>query len=348
MKKLLFYCLVLLTVFGCEKKTDYDPVPAPSNYSNAVWVVNQGMFQAGDASLTYYNKVSHTATTDIFSQVNGRPLGDVFQSMSLINGQYYLLVNNSNKIEICDTTTFKNTAEITNVPSPRYMLPVSATKAYISALSFSGGAVSVFDLTQNKITGTIPVNLWTEEMLVANNQVFTTQVFANKVDVIDYTQDKVIDSIPLSGYEPQWIVLDKNNKIWVLCNDEDTLRHIPTLHTIDPVTHKVLNNFSFSPDSTAPRPSALTINATGDTLYFICGGVMKMGINQTSLPSSPFIPKNGRNLFGLGVDPANGNIYASDAIDYIQAGEVYRYSRNGTQIDMFKAGTIPGGFCFPR
>ena len=349
MKAHFYFAFILLVFVAYSCKKDNPATPsAPSAYSNAVFVVNQGNYDAGNATLTYYNKNTHAAITDIFSTVNNRPLGDVFQSMSMINGHYYLLVNNSNKIEVCDTATLKNTTEITNVPSPRYILQVSATKAYVSNLSFFGGSISIFDLTQNKISGSIPVNRWTEQMVVANNQVFTTQVFANKIDVIDYTQDKVIDSIPLQGFEPQWMVLDKNNKIWALCNDQDTLRHIPTLHIIDPTTHKVLNNFTFSTDSTAPRPSGLTINASGDTLYFLCNGVNKMGINQTSLPPSPFIPARGRLLYALGIDPSNGNIYASDAIDYIQMGVVYRYTNYGAQLDMFHAGIIPGGFCFGK
>jgi len=346
MKISFYFPLILFVAFSCKKDNPATP-STPSAYSNGVFVVNQGNYDAGNATLTFYNKTSHAATNDVFSLVNNnRPLGDVFQSMSLINGSYYLVVNNSGKIEVCDSTTMKNTIEVIGFTSPRYMLPLSSTKAYVSDLW--AGAITIFDLSQNKITGHISINRWTEQMLVANNQVFTTQVFVNKVDVIDYTQDKVIDSISLPGYEPQWIVLDKNNKIWVLCNDEDTISHTPTLHKIDPMTHTVLNTFTFQVGANAARPSCLTINTTGDTLYFLCGGIMKMSINQTSLPSSAFIPQSGRLLFGLGIDPSNGNIYASDAIDYQQPGEIYRYTSFGTQMDVFKAGVCPGGFCFGK
>ena len=45
-------------------------------------------------------------------------------------------------------------------------------------------------------------------------------------------------------------------------------------------------------------------------------------------------------------DASNGEIYVSDAIDYLQRGSIYRYSASGNLIDQFKAGIIPGGFCF--
>jgi hypothetical protein len=55
-----------------------------------------------------------------------------------------------------------------------------------------------------------------------------------------------------------------------------------------------------------------------------------------------------RLLYSLGVDPVSGDIYLSDAIDYIQAGLVFRYNRYGTLLDSFTAGIIPGSFCFKQ
>ena len=49
----------------------------------------------------------------------------------------------------------------------------------------------------------------------------------------------------------------------------------------------------------------------------------RISVNSNNLPSSPFITSNGRNLYGLGIDPENGDIYLSDAIDYVQKGMIY-------------------------
>jgi len=65
---------------------------------------------------------------------------------------------------------------------------------------------------------------------------------------------------------------------------------------------------------------------------------------QLCLPA--LISQGSRNLYGLGVDPTTGNIYVSDAIDYVQKGKVYRYHPDGSLIDSFTAGVIPGGFYF--
>ena len=41
-----------------------------------------------------------------------------------------------------------------------------------------------------------------------------------------------------------------------------------------------------------------------------------------------------------------GGIYVSDALDYQQSGLISRFSESGTPIGTFRAGIIPGRFCF--
>ena len=46
------------------------------------------------------------------------------------------------------------------------------------------------------------------------------------------------------------------------------------------------------------------------------------------------------------IDPNSGEVYIADAIDYQQAGRVYRYSALGEKIEEFYVGVIPGAFCW--
>ena len=93
-------------------------------------------------------------------------------------------------------------------------------------------------------------------------------------------------------------------------------------------------------------PSCLQINVTGDTLYYIEGGIFKMSITSASLPTQYFIPASGRLFYKLGIDPGNNNIFITDAVDYQQKGFVLRYNSNGKLIDTCRADLIPGAFCF--
>lgn len=60
----------------------------------------------------------------------------------------------------------------------------------------------------------------------------------------------------------------------------------------------------------------------------------------------PFLEYSGTIYYGLTVNPANGEVYIADAIDYQQQGMIYRYSPEGKLIDEFYVGIIPGAFCW--
>ena len=80
------------------------------------------------------------------------------------------------------------------------------------------------------------------------------------------------------------------------------------------------------------HPSNLSINGTGDEIYFFDGGLWHISIADSSVPSSPFTTQNGRNLYGLGVDPVTSDVYVSDALDYVQLSRIYRYDKSGNLI----------------
>jgi hypothetical protein len=54
-------------------------------------------------------------------------------------------------------------------------------------------------------------------------------------------------------------------------------------------------------------------------------------------------------FYGLDIDPVTGNIFVSDAVDYVQNGWVYKYNQvNAALLNRYSAGLIPGSFCFPK
>ena len=70
--------------------------------------------------------------------------------------------------------------------------------------------------------------------------------------------------------------------------------------------------------------------------------VYKMSITATTSPASAFIQQGSRAFYGLCVDPDDETIYVSDAIDYMQNGNILRYKADGTYVSTFKAGISPG------
>ncbi len=73
-----------------------------------------------------------------------------------------------------------------------------------------------------------------------------------------------------------------------------------------------------------------------------------MPISAAGPPGQPLIPSEGRRFYGLEIHPVTGNIFVSDAKDYVQNGTAYQYNANGTLIRQYIAGRIPGTFCFTK
>src|SRR5688572_26424296 len=127
----LSFLLAGTTVLSSCGKEDDDPI-ADREFGNGVFVTNEGQFQKSNGDVSFIDKPSKAVEQTLFLTVNGRPAGDVVQSMTFHNGKAYIIVNNSNKIEIANAATFKSEGVINGLKQPRYMV-ISNNKAYVSS-----------------------------------------------------------------------------------------------------------------------------------------------------------------------------------------------------------------------
>ena len=354
--KIISFIFLITILFSCTKAIRSvdggggQQPPVNNSYQNGVIVVNEGDYNWGNASITFINQ-NDSVEQNVFETHNDRKLGDVAESMQVYNGKGYIVVNNSNRIEVVSLKDFKSAQTITGFYSPRFMAIVDSTKAYVTNMEKD---VSVVDLTTSTIQKVIPTVGWTESLLQYNTFLFVSSIGIEssassqrnaKILIIDTKIDKVVDSIK-TGKEPICMVMDKKEKIWVLCTGGYDHYESASLLRIDPSTRAIDKVFTF-PNST-DTPSRLCINSQRDTLYFLSNGIYQMPVASTVLPSTPFIPANGHLYYGLGIQPSNGNIFVSDAKDYVQKGTVYQYNQiTGSVMNTFPAGIIPGSFCFP-
>lgn len=330
----VLFLVTLLCITGC-KKDEPTPEPVPVQDGGA-YILNEGNFQWGNGSVDYLRFADKVYTTDLFKSVNNRALGDVVQSMRIINGKGYIVVNNSGKIEVVNMADFSSAGTITGLISPRYILPVSSSEAYVSDLY--SNALTLVDLNTLSITGSIKLNGSAEEMIAVGETVFVTNTRTAYLYLVNTVNHQLTDSIAI-GFGGNSIVSDAQGHLWVMCMGDQALGQPAGLYCIDPASHAVEKTFSLG--SYLQIWDKVRINAAGNTLYFLNSGVWTLDIAATQLPASPLISSNGRQFHGVSIAPADGTLYISDAVDYVQHGKIFRYSPAGVLLDSLSAGIIP-------
>jgi hypothetical protein len=341
MKNFSIALLAILVLQQSCKPTD-DIVPA-SQFSNGIYVINEGTFPNGDGALTFKNFNDNTVTEDLYKQKTGVSLGLLPQSVSVIDDKVNICVTNSNKFYRANTSDFTTYPGV-SISSPRYALNINASKIYISdwgnGLSTATAGVNVFSKS-GIVEKRIATDPGAEEMVANGNRVYVTcngGFGKNKtINVIDTDRDSVVAKIAV-GPNPDGIVKDINNNLWILCTGE----YDANFNLINPgklvkyttLTNTVTDAFIFnSPFST---PANLKINPSGNTLFMnFDGKIHKMDITT----SAPQVFAKGY-YYGLAVDN-NGDVYASDPKDYVSKGQVKRFSNDGVLRDSFATSIVP-------
>ena len=153
--------------------TDFDVTPVPGQ---GLFIANEGNFQYGNASLSFYDIASGTVENEVFIRANGQKLGDVAQSMTMHDGTLWIVVNNSHVIFAVDPVTFKEKGRITGFTSPRYIHFISDEKAYVTQLW--DNRIFIVNPKRYEITGYIDTGMSnetgsTEEMIGFGDYIIT-------------------------------------------------------------------------------------------------------------------------------------------------------------------------------
>ena len=316
-----------------------------------LYITNEGNFQYGNASLSYYDPEKRAVENEVFYRANAMKLGDVAQSITVRNGIGWVVVNNSHVVFAIDLATAKEVGRITNLTSPRYIHFLSDEKAYVTQLW--DNRIFIVNPKTYKITGYIDCpnmsmeNGSTEQMAQKGKYVYVNcWSYNNRILKIDTETDEIVAELEV-GIQPNSLVMDCNNKLWTLTDGgyKGSMygEESPAIYRIDPETMTIEHKFEFPYGSDA---SEIILNGAKDRLYWINDDIWAMDVLDEELPTHPFIDSQGTIYYGLTICPRTGDVYIADAIDYVQQGMVYRYSSKGELIDEFYVGIIPGAFCW--
>jgi YVTN family beta-propeller protein len=342
--------LWLMLCLSCEKDPEQHSVPPPSaGPLRGVFIVNEGAFGQGNGSVSYKSSSSGYFAPDLFYTVNNAYLGDVIQSMFIYNERGYIVVNNSQKVEVVSMSGFNSVATITGFSSPRYFIATQST-GYVT--DWISNSVKVVSLATNSVTGSIAVGNGPEQMAIANGKLYVVNsggfVMDSTVSIIDLNSNTVIKTLTV-GINPNSLQQDAQGKIVVICGGSTGQDFIGgtaddlagSAAEIDPVADSVTASFVLGQ---YVHPLKLSSSNGGTGLYFLHGENAYTGTVYlyNGNASSEVIAQQ---FYGLGVHPETGQLYAARP-GFSASAYVLRYNSDGTLVDSLLAGIGPNGFAF--
>ncbi|HLY71052.1 MAG TPA: DUF5074 domain-containing protein [Puia sp.] len=317
---------------GCAKKHDA-AVVAPK-VTIGVYSLNQGNYGQNNTTITYYDFGTSTPTTDYFMNVNHFGLGDTGSDFVIYGGKIYIVMNNSGNVVVADALTMKFTDTIDfknggvnrgpeNIVTYGKNVFVSSTDGTVAVIDTSALSISKFiavgsNPAQMAVSGT---NLY-----VSNTGGFSAQ-FDSTVSVIDLGSLTEVAKITV-GINPGSIAADNSGNIYVACTGD--------YNTVGPKMVKV-NTAAGSVTNSADTAAGIVRYYNGN--LYVTGGylglpaVRALSTTDFSAIKSNFISDGTvvTTPYSLDIDKVNGDVYVSDAKDYVSSGEVFCFDKTGAK-----------------
>ena len=337
-----------------------------------MYLLNEGNMGSNKATIDYLDFSKGIYIRNIYGERNPnviKELGDVGNDIQVYGNRLYAVINCSHKVEVMDLHTCRRIGQI-DIPNCRY-IRFHGDKAYIS--SYVGpvsidpnaqlGAIFEVDTATLRVTRKVTVGYQPEEfeiignhLYVANSGGYRAPEYDSTLSVVDLTDFRQVKKIPVC-VNPHRVRKDPYDRLWITSRG-DHKEVQPQLVCLQPLhpTPYTLHHIS---------PSEMVI--IGDSMYFygaywndetmsnqITYGIFDI---QNSLPfregagvgSSLITDGTEQNIkipYGIQVNPYTGDIYITDAKNYISSGQLHCYSREGKHKWSVRTGDIPAHMCF--
>lgn len=375
---LLPILLVAAALAGCREDevvvpAEYEPIPdAPAADTDirGFYLVNEGNMGSNKCTLDYYDYLTGVYARNIYAERNPnviKELGDVGNDIGIYGSKLYVVVNCSHKVEVLDARSGVRIGQV-DIPNCRYVR-FHRGKAYVS--SYVGpvqlgadapkGAVYQVDTLSLTITGQVTVGYQPEEMetvgdnmYVANSGGYRAPEYDNTVSVIDLAGMRQVELIPV-GINLHRVRKDCYDRLWVTSRG-DRLSRPSRLYVMDriPGTDRM--------EVTDTLPVACSNMAIhGNLLYFYAAewsdltgsNTISYGIidiRTKEVVSTNFITDGTEREiampYGIAVHPETGDIYLTDAKNYVSLGTLYCFDSQGRKKWSVRTGDIPTAIAF--
>ena len=375
------FLLLLQVATGCREDelvvpTEYDIIPEIPSSDTAIrgfYLVNEGNMGSNKCSLDYFDYFTGLYSRNIYAERNPnviKELGDVGNDIGIYGSKLYVVVNCSHKVEVLDSRSGVRIGQV-DIPNCRY-IRFHRGKAYVSSyvgpvlidVNAPKGAVYKVDTLSLAVTAKVTVGYQPEEMeivddymYVANSGGYRAPQYDNTVSVIQMIDLKQVQQIPVD-INLHRVKKDKYDRLWINSRGDYRSRS-SCLYVLS----KKAGQTRLSVESKIDIPCS-NMAIKGDSLYYyatewneytsenaVSYGIID--IRSQEVVSENFITDGTEKEitipYGIAIHPETGDIFVTDAKNYVSSGTLYCFDRHGKKKWSVRTGDIPAHMCFlPR
>lgn len=347
-KKHLYFYISVSFLYSCIT----EPIPIPPIGTSKIVILNEGNFGKSNSSISLFDVKTKKIIPDIFQVKNKRPLGDVSQSIYFDseNSKIYVVVNNSNKIEVLDTTfnSIKTIQE--NLSNPRYMmrkgnyLYITNWGKYTANYDLDSSYLLVVDVMNYTFVAKIQTGKGAEFIMSSSNSnvIYISNSWTNTLSIININTFFVIKTLEVGDRPAQMI--ENGSAIWLLCSGGFDSQYNPK------------NNASFYKISNTEATKIIDIgentnkkifmDVENQKILFTAKNTLKSLNMMDNSIATKLAPQN-ITVSNFAYNPLEKIIYFVDQKGFKANSVIYRYGYDDSLlIDSFEAGIGTNSFIF--
>ena len=310
----------------------------PAKY---IYILNEGTWGNNEASLDRIELSTGIFEHNVFGARNGRDLGDVANDMQLYGGKMYIVVNNSNTLEVIDPETGRSIRQISEgINQPRYVVGAGA---YVYVSSYSD-LVYKIDTATFSVVATCAVGRDPEMMAVVGQKLYVVNSggldnpnYDTTLSVVDLTTFRETEKITV-GTNPTKLAKIDDERLLVVCNGN---------YGNEPSSLVVVNTVTGDKQK-LPFPCTNLLVNNGQALCYDYDWTTLAAVfyrlDLRTFAKESFALNGSGDIacpYGIAVNSHNGNIYVTDSQNFLSSGDIYCFSATGALLYKRECGMGP-------
>lgn len=376
---IFIFLLTLVFMASCRKDelvvpTEYEILPIdinPDAIPVGMYLLNEGNMGSNKSTIDFVDFQNAYYIRNLYAERNPtvvKELGDVGNDIQIYGSKLYAVINCSHKVEVMDAATCERIGQI-DISNCRY-IQFSRGFAYVSAYvgpvaidpDAQAGAIYKIDTASLEITAEVTVGYQPEELVikgdyiyVANSGGYRVPNYDSTISVVEIYGMKQVQKISVA-INLHRLKQDSYGKLWV--SSRGDYNSIPSRLFV--LERKSSNSKDMVVTDTLDIACS-NMCIKGDSLYFYSvewseqeeDNTVSYGIIDVTtkeLITDHFITDGTETdikiPYGIQVNPENGDIYVTDAKNYVSSGVLHCYSKEGVLKWSVRTGDIPAHMAF--